>query len=240
MRIRKFYSQAGQDRWVAETVFNYKTGGFFVDIGAFDGIRLSNTYRLERSLSWKGLCIEADSGTFALLKRNRRCLCVNACVGAEGQHVEFSTGRGPYSGRKDMSSGNEQSSQGTTTLRAMPLAQLLQQAGTPPTIDYLSIDVEGMEEEVMHDFPFDNYRFLCATIERPNQRLRSLLRDKGYLLVADQPGMDAFYLHRDMAASYVGRMMMQAEEASLSLPRRAAKSFSLFLQRGLRSSLRRL
>jgi hypothetical protein len=46
--IKKFYSQAGQDAWVLQQVLDYKIGGYFVDIGAFDGIHLNNTYWLER------------------------------------------------------------------------------------------------------------------------------------------------------------------------------------------------
>ena len=54
---QQFYSQVGQDKWVCE-YFNYKKGGFFLDIGAADGITINNTYYLEKELEWKGICIE--------------------------------------------------------------------------------------------------------------------------------------------------------------------------------------
>ena len=51
------YSQLGQDLDVIKH-YNFKENGFFVEIGANDGISLSNTYLLEKKYNWKGLCIE--------------------------------------------------------------------------------------------------------------------------------------------------------------------------------------
>lgn len=240
MSIRRFYSQAGQDRWVAEQVFNYKPRGFFLEIGAFDGMFLSNTFWLEKNLGWSGVCIEADPGTFGILRRNRKCACLNACVGASGGEVQFTVGQGPYSAKLSKSCAKDNSSTELMTFRCVSLGDILRKTKAPFTIDYLSLDVEGMEDEVMATFPFDKYHFRCATIERPSECLRSTMRKHGYLLVADQPGMDAFYLHPEMVASYVQRAMQRSEVASLSLPRRAARSLSLLPKLGLRAWLRRL
>jgi len=241
MSLRKFYSQTGQDRWVAEEVFNYKLEGYFLDIGAFDGVFLSNTFWLERFLGWSGICVEADPKTFKMLKRNRRCMCLNACVGRSGENIEFLSGQGPYSGQSTVTHGDYSSARGgRVSLKSTPLSAILEQANAPQVIDYLSLDVEGMEEQVISTFPFDNYHFRCATIERPSESLRSTMRRQGYLLVADQPGMDAFYLHPEMTASYTGRAMVRAVEASLPLPRRALRLLSLLPSLGLRNWLRRL
>lgn len=58
--------------------------GYFVDLGAYDGIYLSNTYLLERRYEWNGICIEANPATFMSLRSNRRAKCVNAFV-ADGK-----------------------------------------------------------------------------------------------------------------------------------------------------------
>jgi len=61
------YSQLNQDLWVLDTL-KHKRNGIFVDVGAFDGINLSNTYLLEKEHGWNGICIEANSESFKKLK----------------------------------------------------------------------------------------------------------------------------------------------------------------------------
>lgn len=70
-----FYSQAGQDVWALQ-----KTNkGFFVDIGAHDGVESSNTYALEKA-GWTGICIEPNPVSFEKLRLFRRCTCLNRFV----------------------------------------------------------------------------------------------------------------------------------------------------------------
>lgn len=55
----KYYSQAGQDKFVAN-LFNFSPGGYFVDIGCWHPIINNNSYFLETYLEWKGICIDRD------------------------------------------------------------------------------------------------------------------------------------------------------------------------------------
>ena len=66
---RFFRSQAGQDLWVFGEVFNEQRNGFFLDVGAHDGVAISNTYILENRYDWRGICIEANPDTFEVLKK---------------------------------------------------------------------------------------------------------------------------------------------------------------------------
>src|SRR5208282_2318440 len=52
-----YYSQLGQDKWVIENIFKHRRGGFFVDIGAYNGVDISNTYYMEQQLGWSGICV---------------------------------------------------------------------------------------------------------------------------------------------------------------------------------------
>ena len=52
-------SQFGQDLQVL-SFYNGKRDGFFVDIGAYDGKYISNTYMLEKNFDWKGICVEPN------------------------------------------------------------------------------------------------------------------------------------------------------------------------------------
>ncbi|MDA9981739.1 hypothetical protein N9H39_03180 [Gammaproteobacteria bacterium] len=67
--LQNFQSQAGQDRWVVETLKG-KKNGFFLEIGASDGVNLSNTYALERELGWTGCCVEPNPMDYAKLRKD--------------------------------------------------------------------------------------------------------------------------------------------------------------------------
>jgi FkbM family methyltransferase len=207
----KYYSQAGQDKWVLKNVFSFKKNGYFVEIGAFDGIYLSNTYLLEKKFQWNGLCIEGNQGTYKKLSQNRRSICVNACVGSAGGVIDFDQDGGTESGAWESSDPlNEvpiHPKINIIKLPTTPLSELLDAHQCPETIDYLSVDVEGMEEEVLKTFPFNKRKFICATIERPSESLRNQLRKEGYVLVIDQPGLDAFYIHGSFQSTYTDRIL---------------------------------
>jgi hypothetical protein len=53
----KYHSQHQQDKWIAQFVFPGLRTGYFVDVGAGDGVRDSNTKALE-DVGWRGLCID--------------------------------------------------------------------------------------------------------------------------------------------------------------------------------------
>ena len=201
---RKAYrSQAGQDFWVFGEVFDEKRDGFFLDIGAHDGIACSNSYILERRYNWRGICIEANPETFAQLQRNRRAICSNACLDESEGFVQFTnTGMlgGIISHNMDNRSGYDASD--VTTMKTVTLEKLLRDLNCPKEIDYLSIDIEGSEERVLSKFPFKEYKFTCITIERPTDVLRTIFAQNGYVLIKEIPGLDCFYVHDDFLNEY--------------------------------------
>lgn len=95
-------SQLGQDRWAATFAFPphaYDAAHadaapkYFVEVGAADGLDLSNSFALEAHLGWRGLCVEASPSSVALLRANRPlCTVVDAVVGARsGEAVNFTS-----------------------------------------------------------------------------------------------------------------------------------------------------
>ena len=76
----KFIGQKGQDEWVIDTIFNYKTGGYFVDLVATDGVAINNTLLLESELNWDGICIEPNPKYYDKLKKNRNCNVTDVVV----------------------------------------------------------------------------------------------------------------------------------------------------------------
>ena len=82
--------------------------------------------------------------------------------------------------------GMDNAHRSTETRRQMvSLRTLFKVFQVPHHIDYFSLDVEGAESLVLKDFPFNDYNFSFMTVERPKADLRTLLNQKGYMLVAN-------------------------------------------------------
>lgn len=183
MAMMQYKSQAGQDEWVLRCM-DVITGrpGFFVDVGAYDGVEYSNTYALE-NLGWTGICIEPVEAYYDMLRRNRRCHALRVAVGDHLGTVEMED-RGMSSSVKE----------GGGFLVAMDtLKNILANYGAPPIIDYMSLDAEGMEPDVLAGFPFETHRCRLITAEHnlylgdaTNKNLiREVLTRNGYVCVQE-------------------------------------------------------
>lgn len=202
-RRAMFMSQGGQDFWIWGEAFDEWPHGFFVDIGAFDGVHVSNTYLLEVRYGWRGICVEANPQRFAELRRNRKCVCLNVCLDRVEGEVEFAL-RDELGGIVGV--GSESASRvadRTVRLPTKTLAGILRESNAPALIEYLSIDVEGAEERILGDFDFSAYRFKTITIERPSERLRGILAANGYRLIKELPDLDCLYIHESFFGTYL-------------------------------------
>lgn len=155
----KSWAQAGQDEWVIEQMSAIPAMlipgsaafmGFFVDIGAHDGIVHSNTYALETEYAWTGICIEPNREAYDSMSANRsNCVKTDLIVSDQHGIVEFDGVR--------VGQGSPRA--------CMPLSMILDNARAPDTIDYLSIDVEGHELQVLDGMDFDRWHVRLITIE---------------------------------------------------------------------------
>jgi FkbM family methyltransferase len=166
-----FYSMQGEDCLLWKLLGDVGDG-FYIDVGAFDGVHLSNSYTFEH-LRWRGLCVEAHPDTFALLRQRRPgAICVHgACVGDPQQTlVAFNAEPcGLLSGLQPLDEKSIQrryaergrAFEGFQTLRvpAMTLADLLAEHGlTAQPITFLSVDVEGTEIDVLRGLDLAQHR----------------------------------------------------------------------------------
>jgi FkbM family methyltransferase len=185
-------SQLGQDVWVLEKT-GYKTGGFFVEFGATDGVLLSNTWLLETEFNWRGICIEPNPKLFEQLKKNRNCQLSNAYIGGvSGQDVEFVLADA-YGSSIEYAHCDQHAAKREAYLQAgftanyvsVSLDDLLRQQRAPRDIDYISIDTEGSEYDILRTFPFDEWNVHIFTIEHnftpQRQKISSLMRENGYI-----------------------------------------------------------
>src|SRR6266849_2588341 len=89
MNFRRVLYRRMSRKFIADFLLHGKRDGVFVDVGAYDGIALSNTYYFEKELGWSGICIEPNPLAFESLSQNRKCVSLNCGVGGQEELLEF-------------------------------------------------------------------------------------------------------------------------------------------------------
>lgn len=192
----KFYSQVSQDRFLFERFFFGKRNGVFVDIGAYDGEKFSNSLFFEQSMGWSGLCVEPQSAPFSKLVATRTAQCEQVCVSnfeGEADFVESKAGidETMLSGlARDFDPRHVERLKKFSTesvvkkMRVVKLSTLLENYGLYD-IDYCSIDVEGAELSIISELDLDKFRISVFTIENnyDDDRITRLMNAKGYEFV---------------------------------------------------------
>ena len=184
-------SQLRQDLFVLSEL-GFKREGYFVEFGAADGIQGSNSFLLEQAYGWKGILAEPAKVWHAALVRNRSGSRVDTrCVWSEsGATVSFreveEAGYSTVDTFSDADMHRQLRSRGSAyDVETVSLVDLLGTHGAPAEIDYLSIDTEGSEFEILSRFDFDRYRFNVITCEHNytpmREELYALLTSKGYV-----------------------------------------------------------
>ena len=189
--------------------------GFFVELGANDGISQSNTKHLEMFLGWDGILVEPYPGNFKRLSKTRssRTHSVNAaCVGFDLQAAQMELTYSnlmtiPMEGSSDVRDRKLHAESGrrwlkrnekvkTFVAQTKTLTSILDEASATKRIDLLSLDVEGGELEVLNGVDHKKYRFRWILVEsRDEKRTAEYLTNLGYKLYSKLTSHD--YLFRD-------------------------------------------
>jgi FkbM family methyltransferase len=210
------FSQLQQDlfvSWCLESAEkNYlisKRERFFVEFGACDGIRLSNTFFLEKNRSWSGLLCEPARNWRDQLTGTRTCAKDYRCVSSKtGEKLQFTEALEPEF--STISEYIDQDSHHRTRIggnvyevESVSLIDLLNSHGTPTVIDYLSMDTEGSEYEILKNFDFSKYSFQVITVEHNytsnRELLHGLLSSNGYVRVLESVSLqDDWYVATEL------------------------------------------
>jgi FkbM family methyltransferase len=191
--IQHSKSQLRQDLFVLSEL-SFKRNGFFVEFGATNGIDLSNTHLLETKFDWRGILAEPAKVWHAELLANRKAFVELDCVWkASGETLIFNEVaherfKGEFSTIDSFSSsdnhGNLRSRGLKYEVNSISLLDMLEKYNAPKSIDYLSIDTEGSEYEILSAFDFRAYDIKIITCEHNftpmREKLFKLLTEQGY------------------------------------------------------------
>ncbi|XP_018010984.1 protein Star-like isoform X2 [Hyalella azteca] len=197
---QKFYSQHGQDKHVKE-IFRDMKGGFFFEVGALTGESLSNTLYLERELGWTGVLMEPTPVSYHVLKsKNRRAHIMRACLVPDTSYREpvFDIGREAWGNTLVDAEKTSKS----VRVPCYPFYSILAALGNP-VVDYMSLDVEGVELKVLKSIPWDDVKIRVITIEifllpEGPEALRVFMEEKGFKFIK-QLDQDYLFINKQLS-----------------------------------------
>lgn len=164
-------SQLFQELW-ALWMAGGKTGGYFVEFGAAKGDKLSNTWFLETGMGWSGILAEPHPVMVERVRRVRNCHVSDRCVySRSGETMAFrmtpkrELSRLEAIDPQDRHEASLRADYEIAQVETITLNDLLAGFDAPRDIDYLSVDTEGSELEILEAFDFDRWNVRCATVE---------------------------------------------------------------------------
>jgi FkbM family methyltransferase len=199
----KSYAQFEQDLRVVE-FYRGLRGGYFLDLGAYDGLDNSNTVMLEREMDWKGLCVEPWPWAFEKLVECRTAKCENmAAYRTSGQTVPF-TEYEQLSGISSYIDAYPEAQEKGPSLEVETISvnDLLAKHDAPVFIHYASIDTEGSELEILKGVDFSKYVFGYINIEHNfieprRSQMQAFLAQQGYIFRGEND-VDDDFIHRSL------------------------------------------
>ena len=204
----KYFSQAGQDKFVYDNFFKEKKNGYFLEIGAFDGIQGSNCLFFEKFKNWNGLAMEPSPTQFKKLRSNRKCKLINKAASAISGKMTFieidsSSSDSQLSGLEKYYPDKSQNVLKKNNLKkymveVLTFDEILKNVDKE-FIDYCSIDIEGAETALIENFNFSNYKIKVLSIENnwsKTIKYDNILIKHGYSFF-DSVGVDEIWVNNN-------------------------------------------
>lgn len=167
------YSQMGEDLEIDKLV-NYKGKGFYIDVGANDSKRFSNTMRFYKR-GWYGINIEPDTNKYKQLRKKRpRDINLNIGVSTKPGKLKFFVFSpdtlstfSPLEARKKLSEGYKVVKE--LFIDTQQLTQVIQKYCKNIDIDFITVDTEGYDMEVLKSLSWERFRPKLVCVETVNQ-----------------------------------------------------------------------
>lgn len=207
----QYFSQFGEDEYANAHFFRNMTNGVYVELGALDGIALSNTMFYSQQLGWKGVLIEASNHYEALTQNRPDDVCVHAAVCDNSTDIHFISEHAVGGIYEFMSQEFRQRWHPNIDLASvpvvacLPLTLILSKAGIRH-IDFFSLDVENAELQVLSSLNFALISISVLVVEADGTNpakdaaVISLLQANGFLYHGHVNNND-WFVHQSFSAT---------------------------------------
>jgi len=210
-------SQSTEDQQLLE-YFNGLCGGTYIEMGALDGLRYSNSFVFNKAFDWKGLMVELTPPSFKKLQVNRpnELALVNAAVCSDRQtlHYHEHPFNGAVSGVWEFATPSFRTRYWPTVkvedlveIQCQPLQDIIDQHVTVEYFDFLSLDIEGAELSALKSVEWTRVGFGIIVVEadehnvRKNLALRTFVESKGYVFLKDY-NRSYWFANKNFASIY--------------------------------------
>lgn len=235
--------------------FNGLCNGTYIEMGALDGIRSSNTHVFNKAFGWKGVLIELSPKNYRNLVKNRpnEIATVNAAVCASQQTVHwYQSPSNALSGVWEFTTEsyrtkwwkNATFEDDAVAIECVPLNDILKQhAPSHSFFDIFSLDVEGAEFQVLKRLDFNSVSFGMIVVEnddtnhRKNMAVNTLLSFNGYNLV-DRLGNNDIFVNNQFGNIYGDLVLTDVQREVPLLTGSSVKEERVFLFDASTSSLK--
>ena len=208
-----FYSQDKQDNYLENKIFKGYKNGFFVDVGAHNGKSFNNTLYFEETNNWKGINVEPLKDVYNVLISNRpNCININCAICNNDGETEFICNAGysemlsgikdSYDPRHKHRLQKEIKDRGSTSKIIKVETKKLEticDSNSISHINYLSIDVEGGEFEVIKSINFDKVFIDVIGFENnyndTSVPIVKYLEDRNYIVI--NSSLDIFMINKN-------------------------------------------
>lgn len=184
------YSQNNEEQYIVNFFTSHRSTEKFLDIGAYNGKKFSNTCRLGE-LGWSGLCLEPSpipfDGLVKLYAGNNKVICVNAAVtDTDGENEFWVTA--------DALSTNSQTHKekwekaGAKFIKAKVKTYRLETLMSLYGDDFafLNIDIEGESYNLFSQLPFEKFpalQLICVEHDDRIEPVSKIANKYGFRLI---------------------------------------------------------
>ncbi|MFN4762870.1 FkbM family methyltransferase [Gillisia sp. Q332] len=192
------YSQEGEDL-ILKRIFEGQKTGFYVDVGAHHPKRFSNTY-LFYKLGWRGINIDAMPGSMKHFKEIRpNDINLEVAVSDKKEKLKYYMFNEPALNTFSKQEVEKKDGRGNykvideVIIDTIPLSELLNKhLKDNEQIDFLNIDVEGLDLDVLHSIDWSIHQPKTILVEELNNQIEKIygseifkfLKSKDYILIA--------------------------------------------------------